>query len=102
MEGLCASSLSATIPSPVLSLSSCLVAANMSLLRGIALGSDPPNLQLHCLQWDKAVLCQLRICSFRKTRPIGKTAQEGKTRFLKRLANAALAKAHHSPVSGGL
>lgn len=102
MEDLCASSLSATPPLPVLSPSSCLVATNMSPLRGIALGSDPPNLQLHWLQWDESVLCQLRICSFRKTRPIRKSAQEGKTEFLKTLANTALAKAHHSPISGGL
>lgn len=102
MDNLCAGSLPATLPSAALSLSSCLVATNMSLLRGIVSGSDAPNLQLHWLQWDESVLCQLRICSFRKTRPIRKAAQGGKTGFLKRLANTALTKAHHSPVSGGL
>jgi len=48
--GLRASSLSATLPSPVLSPRSCLVATNMSPLRGIALGSEHPNLQLQWLQ----------------------------------------------------
>lgn len=102
MDNIWASSLSATLPSPALSLSSCLVATNMSPLRGIVSGSDVPNLQLHWLQQDKSVLCQLRICSFKKIRPIRKAAQGGKTVFLKRLANTALTKAHHSPVSGGL
>lgn len=52
-------------------------------------------------QRDEAVLCQLKIRTW-KTRPIGKTAQERKTGFLKRLANTALAKAHHSPISASL
>lgn len=52
-------------------------------------------------QWDEAVFCQLKIRTW-KTRPGGKTARERKTGFLKRLANTALAKAHHSPISAGL